>query len=66
MSEIAIKIYQPFDTGAKRLLAHITNVIDQIRFRAFELSTMHGKEGQNELYDWLHEDANHFIVEVDA
>ena len=80
MTQVPIKIYQPFDTGADWLLAHITNVTDQIRLRAFELSTMHGQEGQNELDDWvqaeneflacqrcnIREEANHFIVEVDA
>jgi len=62
------------------LLARITNVIDQIRLRAFELSTMHGQEGLNELDDWVQaerellacqrcevrEESNHFVVEVDA
>ena len=80
MSQVVIKTYQPFDTGADRLLAHITNVIDQIRLRAFELSTMHGQSGLNELDDWVQaehellacqrcdvrEEANHFITEVDA
>ncbi len=80
MSQVVIKTYQPFETGADRLLAHITNVIDQIKLRAFELSTMHGQSGLNELDDWvqaereLHacqrcdvrEETNHFVTEVDA
>lgn len=80
MSNVAIKTYQPFQTGADRLLEHITNVIDQIRRRAFELSTMHGQSGLNELDDWVQaehellacqrcevrEEANHFVAEVDA
>jgi len=80
MSQVVIKTYQPFEAGADRLLEHITNVIDQIRLRAFELSTLQGKEGLHELDDWVQaehellacqrcdvrEEANHFIAEVDA
>ncbi len=80
MSNVPVKTYQPFETGADRLLEHITNVIDLIRLRAFELSTMHGQEGLNELDDWVQaerellacqrsdvrEEANHFVAEVDA
>lgn len=80
MSNITIKTYQPFETGADRLFEHINNVIDQIRLRAFELSTLHGKEGLHELDDWVQaehellacqrcdvrEEANQFITEVDA
>ncbi len=80
MSNVAIKSYQPSEAGTSQLLEHITNVIDQIRRRAFELSTMHSQEGLNELDDWVqaerellacqrsevHEEANHFVAEVDA
>ncbi|MGA7416326.1 MAG: Hsp20 family protein [Bryobacteraceae bacterium] len=80
MSNVAIKTYQPSETGADRLLERVTNVIDQIRRRAFELSTMHGQEGLNHLDDWVqaeHEllacqrcevrsEENHFVAEVDA
>lgn len=80
MTNVAIKTYQPFDTGADRLLERITNVIDQIRLRAFELSTMHGQEGSNHLDDWVqaeHEllacqrcevrgEGSQFVAEVDA
>jgi HSP20 family molecular chaperone IbpA len=80
MSRISTKIYQPFDTGADQLLEHITNILDQVRRRAFDLSTMRGQEGLNELDDWvqaereLHacqrsdvrEEADRFVTEVDA
>jgi HSP20 family molecular chaperone IbpA len=80
MSNVAIKTYQPFETGADELLERITNVIDQIRLRAFELSTMHGQEGLSHLDDRVQaehellacqrsevrEEGNHFIAEVDA
>ncbi len=80
MSQIEVKTFQPFEPGADRLMEHITNVMEQIRCRAFELSTLHPQAGVHELEDWVqaeHEllacqrsevrqEANHFVTEVDA
>jgi HSP20 family molecular chaperone IbpA len=80
MSQVEVKTFQPFEPGADRLMKHITNVMDQIRCRAFELSTLHPKESLHDLDDWVQaenellacqrcevrEEANHFVTEVDA
>jgi HSP20 family molecular chaperone IbpA len=80
MSEVAIKTYQPFEKGPDRLLSHITSIVDQIKRRAFDLSTRHGQSGLNEVDDWLQaerellacqrcevrEGANQFVAELDA
>ena len=80
MSQVEIRAYQPFETGADQLLERINNLTDQIRIRAFELSTMHEEGGLHHLDDWVQaehellacqrcevrEEANHFVTEVDA
>jgi HSP20 family molecular chaperone IbpA len=80
MSQVEVKAFQPFEAGADRILEHITNIMDLIRCRAFELSTLHPRTSQQELDDWVQaehellacqrcevrEEADHFIAEVDA
>jgi HSP20 family molecular chaperone IbpA len=80
MSQVEVKTFQPFEPGADRLMEHISNVIEQIRCRAFELSTLHPEEGLHGLDDWVQaenellacqrsevrEEANQFVTEVDA
>src|SRR5450432_506394 len=80
MSHVELKTFQPFETGADRVLEHISNVMDQIRCRAFELSTLNAGEDVHEFDDWVQaehellacqrcevrEESNLFITEVDA